>query len=107
MHRLLIAAALGLGLLAAGGTQAPADATAFGATAQPARIQADALLMPVQYQRHGYGGRHHYAPPPRHFQRHHHAAPPRHHRSYHGYRHAPAPHHVWRQPRPQQYGWRY
>jgi hypothetical protein len=91
MLSLLVAAALGLGLLSAG-TQ--------GAAAAPFHEQAPAGFTPlatqVHYQR-GYDHRGyyqpHYAPPPRHHW-HRYAPPP------------PRPHHSWHQPRPHHYGWR-
>lgn len=80
MTKFFIAAALGLGLLAAGGA-----------------AQAQHLPQPGVTQVHYQGGYHrpHYAPP-RHHHHHHYAPPPPRHYGWH------APHH-----RPyRQYGWR-
>lgn len=88
MRSLLVAAALGLGLLSAAATVDPAAAAPYRAgISQPGTSLA---ITPVHYQRHGYH-RPHYAPPPRH----------------HWHRYAPPPRHAWRQPRPHQYGSRY
>jgi hypothetical protein len=89
VRSLLVAAALGLGLLAAGGTIDTAAAAPYRAAA-PAGVTQ--LVTPVHYERRGYH-RPQYVPPPRH---HWHRYPP-----------APPPHHSWRHPRPYQYGSRY
>ncbi|MDN3566406.1 hypothetical protein QWZ14_18700 [Paeniroseomonas aquatica] len=84
MRSLLLAAALGLGLLSAGGSAAPAAAAPYHAG--PAADLAQAAT-PVHYERHGY--RPHYAPPRHHWHRY--APPP--------------PRHSWRhQPRHYYYG---
>ena len=91
MRRLLVAAALGLGLLSAG-------PTVPGAIAAPLRDASPQLLAsgitPVHgdrwYPDRGYH-RPHYAPPPRH----------------HWHRWEPPRHHGWHHPRPYRHGWRY
>ena len=81
MRRLLVAIALGLGVLAAGAGSDDAAASPYRGTA-PAMSHS---AMPVHYQHRGYY-RPHYVPPPRHY----------------GHRHAPPPppRHGWRDPRP-------
>jgi len=92
LRKLLIAAALGLGLLSGGAVTQKASAAPFNA----AGIEAGVGVTPVQYYRDGYrrpyygprhyGPRHHrprhYAPRPRHYG---YYAPPR------PYRHGPPP----------------
>ncbi|MBL6454633.1 hypothetical protein JMJ55_04810 [Belnapia sp. T6] len=90
MRSLLVAAALGLGLLSAG-TQ-DAAAAPFPAQA-PAGLAQSAI--PVHYQR-GYDHRGYHQP--------HYAPPPRHH--WHRYAPPPPPHRSWHHPRPHHYGWR-
>lgn len=86
MRSLLLAAALGLGLLSAGGSATTATAAPYHAAPVAGLAQA---VTPVHYQRPGH--RPHYAPPPRHYR--HRYAPP------------PPPRHSWRhQPRHYQYG---
>jgi hypothetical protein len=83
MHRFMIAALLGLGLLSAGGIAATASAH----SATPARAASpQTAVAPVHYENHRR-----YVPPPRHWHR---PAPWSHHQS-----HRPQPHH-------NQYGWR-
>jgi hypothetical protein len=85
MRRLLVAAALGLGILAVGATGHDAAASPYRGTV-PALSQSPVL---VHYEHRGYH-RPHYAPPPRHHWRRY--APP------------PPPRHGWRHPHPYQYG---
>ncbi|RYH13306.1 MAG: hypothetical protein EON57_02190 [Alphaproteobacteria bacterium] len=82
MRSLLVAAALGLGLLAAGATGGDAAASPYRGTT-PAM---GPMVMPVHYEHRGYH-RPHYVPPPRHHWRH--APPP--------------PRHGWRHPRAHHY----
>lgn len=83
MRRLIVAAALGLGMLAAGATGHDAVASPYRATI-PAFSQAP---VPVHYEHRSYH-RPHYAPPPHHHWRRHGPSPP--------------PRHGWRHP--YQYG---
>jgi hypothetical protein len=82
MRRSLIAAALGLGLLAAGGVASVASA---GALVHPAPdgigSAGPVAATPVHYQRYGYHGPHRFAAPPHHHWRH---APAPWHRGYRG-----------------------
>ncbi len=92
MRSLLVAAALGLGLLSAGATTSTAAAAPFGARA-PGGVASE--VTPVHYQRgYGYHGYHrpHYVPPPRHH--------------WHRYAPPPPPRHSWHHHRHYQYGWR-
>lgn len=92
MRSLLVAAALSLGLLAAGTATDSAAAAPFPGRSPTSFAQE---VAPVHYQRGYAGGGHyqrHYVPPPRH----------------HWHRYAPPPHHhSWRHVRPYQYGSRY
>ena len=88
MRSLLVAAALGLGLLTASATGDAAAADPYRGT-MPAMSQS---AMPVHYEHRGYH-RPHYVPPPRH----------------HWRRYAPPPppsRHGWRPPHSYQYGGR-
>ncbi|MGE0225964.1 MAG: hypothetical protein AB7S57_22030 [Acetobacteraceae bacterium] len=64
MHRLLLAATLGLGLLSAGGLATTASAHQ-AAPAPAAAKSAGHTATPVHYDSH----RRHYTPPPRHWHR--------------------------------------
>ncbi len=75
MHRLLIAATLGISLMSAAGVASDANARPMGPAPAASQPGDHALVTPVHYDR--YYGRH-YAPPPRHW----HHAPPRHYRHY-------------------------
>ena len=89
MHRLLVAAALGLGLITGGAKASPIIGAA------PA-VPSDSMTM-VQHRHHG-----HYRPPHPH---HHHRpyyAPPR----PHWHHHRPHHHHHGYRPPPRHYGWR-
>ncbi|MBX6740937.1 MAG: hypothetical protein IRY87_02665 [Acetobacteraceae bacterium] len=73
MRRLVLASALGLGLLAVAGAGGPAAAMPLGMQAPLAAAAPDAsLLEPVHYRRSHYAPRRHYHAPPRHHWRHHH-----------------------------------
>lgn len=81
MRRLVLASALGLGLLAMAGAGGPASAMPLSTRAPVAAIAPDAsLLTPVHYRRsYGhdyrrsyYAPRRYYYAPPRHHWRHHH-----------------------------------
>jgi hypothetical protein len=90
MRRLLIAAALGLGLLSAGGLTSTASANPHGHSAGQRPSAADSLIAPVHYERgfhrHGHYRPHYASPSYRHWQRYEPPAryyhPPRHHPSY-------------------------
>ena len=100
MRRLLIAAALGLGVISAGAATRPAEAAPFN----PGQVQLGAGVTPVQYY-YGPPRRYYYGPPRRYY------GPPRHYygppRRY-GYYAPPPPPRYWR-PRHHHryYGWRY
>jgi hypothetical protein len=96
MRHLLIASAIGLGILSAGSTVRPADAAPFN----PVQAEWGVGVTPVQYYRHGYerpyyAPRHYYGTP-RYY------GPPRH---YGYYAPPPPPRYYRHQPRPY-YGWR-
>jgi len=104
MRRLLIAAALGLGILSTGATIRPADAAPFN----PGQVERGVGVTPVQYRHHGYHpprhyGRPHYGPRPYYGPPRRHYGPPRR----YGYYAPPPPPRHWRHhpPRPY-YGWR-
>jgi len=90
VRRLLIAAALGFGLLSGGELTSAASANPYGHAAGERPQVADPIVTPVHYERgfHGHGHyRPYYAPPPhRHWQRYapppRYYQPPRHHPSY-------------------------
>lgn len=92
MRSLLIASALGLGILSAGTAVQPADAAPFN----PGQVELGVGATPVQYYRHGYYARPYYGPrryygPPRRYG--YYAPPP------------PPPRYYRYHPRPY-YGWR-
>ncbi len=91
MRRLLIAAALGLGVVSAGAAPRPAEAAPFN----PGQVEWGVNVTPVQYYRHGYYARPHYVPrryygPPRRYGYYAPPPPPRY------YRHHPRPYYGWR-----------
>lgn len=93
MRQLLIAAALGLGVVSTGAAVRSAEAAPFN----PGQVELGAGVTPVQYYRHGYYGRPYYGPPRRYYgppRRYGYYAPPpppryyryRHHHPYYGWR---------------------
>jgi hypothetical protein len=66
MHRLLVAVALGVGLLTGGSVVGAATARPVGDRAVPHTIDRTALVTPVHDE---YARPHYYAPPPRHWHR--------------------------------------
>lgn len=83
MHRFIIAAALGLGLLSAGGTANVASAGSGASATLHERAEGAPTLGLVHYQRHGHHGPYRYVAP------HHHRwyAPTQSHRGYHSHYH--------------------
>ncbi|MDB5376655.1 MAG: hypothetical protein JWR00_1101 [Rubritepida sp.] len=92
MRRLLIAAALGIGVLSAGAASQQAAAAPF----HPGQAEWGVGVTPVQYYRHGYarpyyGPRHYYGyGPPRRYGYYAPPPPPRYYRPYH------SPYYGWR-----------
>ena len=93
MRSLLVAAALGLGLLSAG---VMTDRAAAAPVHDRAPVSTSQEVTAVHYQR-GYDQRGHDRP--------HYVPPPRHH--WHRYVPSPPPRHSWGHPQPYQYGSRY
>jgi hypothetical protein len=95
MRRLLIAAALGIGVLSTGAVTPQASAAPFNAGG----IEVGVGVTPVQYYRGGYYRRPYYAPPP---PRYYGYGPPRR----YGYYAPPPPPRYYRYNHRPYYGWR-